>query len=280
MVVVYITGASHSGSTLLDLMLNAHPAMVSVGEMLKLNRQLKPRNSEAGQFPKCSCGAASLWECSFWSRVNEHIRQTQGKSLAELDVQDYSSVDGATNVTVFKAIAKVSKRKFVVDSSKMPRRLSHLMKLGELNVYPIHLVRDPMGQVFSVRRKQGGLLTPLFQYEVVHAQIHRALRTVPHTVVRYEELVSEPRRTLNAILEPLGLSFHPQQLAWAEQEKHLVAGNHMRWKSHSDLILDERWKEGLSKVQKLLIYLGTVLSRHLLRHSGFTVGADSPRHGQ
>jgi hypothetical protein len=30
----------------------------------------------------------------------------------------------------------------------------------------------------------------------------------------------------------------------------------------------------------LLIYLGTVVSRHLVRHSGYTVGADSPLHGQ
>jgi hypothetical protein len=31
--VVFIASASHSGSTLLDLLLNAHPDMVSVGEL-------------------------------------------------------------------------------------------------------------------------------------------------------------------------------------------------------------------------------------------------------
>jgi hypothetical protein len=42
--VIYIAGAAHSGSTLLDLMLNAHPEIVSVGEVLKLNRQLGYRD--------------------------------------------------------------------------------------------------------------------------------------------------------------------------------------------------------------------------------------------
>jgi hypothetical protein len=32
--VIYIAGTSHSGSTLLDLMLNAHPEIISVGEVL------------------------------------------------------------------------------------------------------------------------------------------------------------------------------------------------------------------------------------------------------
>ena len=36
--VIFIASLSHSGSTLLDLMLNAHPQMVSVGELKQLGR--------------------------------------------------------------------------------------------------------------------------------------------------------------------------------------------------------------------------------------------------
>ena len=35
--VVYIVGASHSGSSLLNMILNAHPDIIWVGEVLKLN---------------------------------------------------------------------------------------------------------------------------------------------------------------------------------------------------------------------------------------------------
>jgi len=48
---------------------------------------------------------------------------------------------------------------------------------------------------------------------------------------------------LGGILQPLGLAFDPRQLAWAEAEKHEVAGNHVRFDAKSDLVLDEGWKK-------------------------------------
>jgi len=55
--VIYIAGTSHSGSTLLDLMLNAHPAIFSAGEVLKLNRQLGINHPRKQNSAPCSCGA-------------------------------------------------------------------------------------------------------------------------------------------------------------------------------------------------------------------------------
>ena len=55
---------------------------------------------------------------------------------------------------VFKAMAEVSGKSFVVDSSKLPGRLSYLTTLKDLDVYPVHLVREPKGQINSVVRKQ------------------------------------------------------------------------------------------------------------------------------
>ena len=57
--VIYIAGTSHSGSTLLDLMLNAHPAIFSAGEVLKLNRQLGINHPRKQTGAPCSCGAPS-----------------------------------------------------------------------------------------------------------------------------------------------------------------------------------------------------------------------------
>jgi len=47
----------------------------------------------------------------------------------------------------------------------------------------------------------------------------------PHSVVHYENLVRDPPATLKTNLEPIGLSFDPRQLAWAEAEKHEIAAN-------------------------------------------------------
>jgi hypothetical protein len=260
--VIYIVGASHSGSTLLDMMLNAHPQIVSVGELLKLNR-VKASKSGKPKLTKCSCGAWGLSQCEFWSQVNEGIKRTHGKSFADLDLNDFGQTERGqdANSMLFRAISDVSGKKFIVDSSKMPRRLEHLTKLKELNVYPIHLIRNPKGHVASVIEKNG-LMKAVFYHEVVYAQARWALRKVPHCVIRYEDLVMEPEQTLGQILEPLGLKFDPRQLQWAEQVKHSFAGNHVRLRTKSELCLDERWMHCLSPTQKLLVDLGTPLSGH------------------
>lgn len=262
---IYIVGTAHSGSTLLDLMLNAHPEIVSVGEVLKINRPPKVRKS-LGFKSACTCGAPSLGQCEFWSPVIRRIEETEGKTLADLNVQDYRDFDQehASNVVMFRAISEVSGRDFIVDSSKLPKRLRYLMQFDELNVYPIHIVREARGQIASVF-EMNGLYKSIFEYELVHEQIRRMLKSVPHSLVRYEDLVLQPKRTLESILEPLGLKFDTQQLAWAEQAKHNIGGNHLRRQKKSMLVLDEQWKRRLSTGQKLAIRLGTIGSRHLLQ---------------
>jgi hypothetical protein len=105
------------------------------------------------------------------------------------------------------------------------------------------------------------LLKSIFHYEVVHAQIRHALRSMPHQVVSYEDLVTAPQKTLQRVLTPLGLDFDRRQLKWAEQEKHIFAGNHIRMHTSSELVLDERWRQRLSPKQLSLIRFGTILSR-------------------
>jgi hypothetical protein len=272
--VIYIAGTSHSGSTLLDLMLNAHPAIFAGGEVLKLKRQFEVKNKRREIYAPCACGAPSLWQCPFWSRVDERTRATSGKSLVDLDMQDYSDVDasGAPNAIAFRAMAEASGKPFVVDSSKLPKRLSYLMRLKDLDVYPVHLIREPKGQIHSVRRKHGGLVKHIFRYELIHAQISRMLRSVPHSVVRYEDLVRDPKTALESVLGPLGLDFDPRQLDWADAEKHEVAGNHMRFDASSVLVLDTAWRDGLSAAQKLAIDTGTLLSRRTLPGTGAVAG--------
>jgi hypothetical protein len=267
--VIYIAGTSHSGSTLLDLMLNAHPRIFAAGEILKLNRQLKERSSRKRDFAPCTCGAPTLLECPLWSEVDRRVWQTDGKFLADLDMQDYSAAGPkAPNAVVFRTIAEAAGRDFVVDSSKLPKRLSYLLRLKELEVYPIHIVRDPRGQVNAVKRKHGGFLRHIFRYELVHAQIRLALRGIPHSVVHYEDLVRDPEGTLSTVLAPLGLAFDQRQFAWAEAEKHEVAGNHIRFDRTSKLVLDESWREGLSPLQRRLIEAGTLASKYVLPGTG------------
>jgi hypothetical protein len=244
-------------------MLNAHPEIVSVGELVNLPHQLMYKNIKKKNYRPCTCGAQSLWACEFWCGIMENIRQVTGISLSESDLQELNKSD-ELQAELFKSISKISGKNIIVDSSKLPSRLANLMRISDLEVYPIHLIRNPKGQVYSMTKKHGGFLKHVIRYELVHDRLYRQLRSVCHAVVHYEDLVAQPEQALSRILEPLGLVFHSQQLSWAEQAKHNVAGNRMRRQSHSDLILDEKWKSDLNSFQKSIIDLGTLGSRRIL----------------
>jgi hypothetical protein len=263
--VIYIAGTSHSGSTLLDLMLNAHPQIVSVGEIVRLKSAWIHRKPAV-----CTC-RNPVAECAFWLRVDQRARELSGRSLTQLDILDHSSSDerSAPNATVFRAISDVTGNAFIVDSSKSPERLGYLMSLRGLNVYPIHLIRSPKAQIASVVKKRNTLFKAISRYEMTHQQIRKNLRRNAHAVVRYEDLVNYPERTLSIILEPLGLSFDPQQLSWALKAKHNISGNRMRRYTTSELVLDERWKTMLSHTQKLAIDIGTLRARLLNQPTGY-----------
>ncbi len=256
MKVIYLAGMSHSGSTLLSLMLNAHPDICAVGELIDLERGSNWPYIEQGTPIPCACGAASLQECHFWSRVAAHVRESTGASMDD-DPVGHTFKAGPE---VLRAISAVSGKRFVVNSSKRPGRLLSLLGPNELDVFPIHLVRDARGQIASIRRKSHGFWRHIVWYARLHGQLRRMLKRVPHVVLHYEDLVGNPKQTLETILEPLGLSYHSDQMRWFEQEQHTLGGNNLRWQPR-DLVLDERWRESLSPLQRAIIRVGTVHAR-------------------
>ena len=69
--VIFIASLSHSGSTLLDLMLNAHPELVSVGELKQLSRYArfnKPNKLDA-LAENYRCGTATFGNPSMMSLI-------------------------------------------------------------------------------------------------------------------------------------------------------------------------------------------------------------------
>ena len=74
--VVFIASLSHSGSTLLDLMLNAHPDVASVGELKQLGRFA--RLEKPNRRLRCTCGADSLLTCEFWTKVSALTKAATG----------------------------------------------------------------------------------------------------------------------------------------------------------------------------------------------------------
>jgi hypothetical protein len=169
----YILAASHSGSTLLAMLLGAHPDAMTVGE-------LKATNMGDSRQYRCSCGCL-IAECGFWIQVGRLMEKRgipgfditrAGTSLFEVPsryahrllaplyrepawefVRDAAlSLSPAwhawlrqtqiRNTALVEALHEISGARLVVDSSKIALRLKYLLRNPALDIKVIRMVRD------------------------------------------------------------------------------------------------------------------------------------------
>lgn len=65
----YVASTSRSGSTLLSMLMNAHPDVASIGELGPAYGQYAENIRKEG-YP-CSCGR-EIKQCSFWEKIEDH----------------------------------------------------------------------------------------------------------------------------------------------------------------------------------------------------------------
>ncbi len=169
---LYILAASHSGSTLLAMLLGNHPEICTVGEM---------KHTSIGDVDRyrCSCGAL-IRACGFWNDVARDMRSRgldyrvargetdfatgapalarrllsplhRGPALEMVRDVALSCVPGwrrhrrrvqARNAALAAAVCRRSGRRLIVDSSKIGTRLKFLLRNSALDVKIVRLVRD------------------------------------------------------------------------------------------------------------------------------------------
>lgn len=233
--VVFVTGAGHSGTTLLGMMLGAHPAALFAGEVQEFN-------AESG--PACrTCGES----CRVWS-----------------------GIDASKNI--YDELAQRSQKPIIIDSSKkIPQWIRPAVSsLAGRDVSLVFLIRDPRAIIASVKRKQ-----PERSVTEIAAWWRGQMRRCetlafdfpgPVVRIRYEELATRPAETLQAICAGIGLTFDEGMLNPWETPGHQLDGNVGVWSIASSRIselppeklpyyihhgkkikLDERWKGELDK---------------------------------
>lgn len=213
--VLYIVGLGRSGSTLVDILLDSHSRISSAGGVRRLAKYARKR--------PCPCGAPTFDDCAFWCAVDEGVRQRVGCSLPEIDVHSRDpEVFRSHNRAVFESVAAVAGVDTVVDNSKSVGRLRELMKHSDLEIVPIHVMRDPRGRARSLRKRGSLGLIPTVTYTHRSLRIFALLRKRRHVTVDYDRLAADPRGELEGLMQRLGLDFEEQQLSWAEQSHHNI----------------------------------------------------------
>lgn len=302
--VVYVGGCGRSGSTLLDRMLGALPGAVAVGELVHLIQR--------GLIENETCGCGQLFRsCPFWVPVMERTLGTDGIDAGELRALQ-ARVDRNRNVPrllapglapsaradllrytamlgdLYRSIAAEAGASVVVDSSKHASTAFLLRRVPGIDLRVVHLVRDSRGMAYSwtksvARPEAGEDRAMMHQHRPTRSagrwlgynamfEMLDAVTTVPTTRVIYEDLVADPRRQLDRILDAAGLDIDRSYPflgdGWVTLAPgHSVAGNPMRFNSgRLDLRVDTAWRQQMPASERRLV---TTLTAPLLAAYGY-----------
>lgn len=234
----------------------------------------------------CTCGK-NLNECPFWSSVyadiplKGHLKVYRRKLDLILGRHRYFDHDGhlidpreylALNEKIYENIYRESGGKAIFDSSKYPNRAELLLKSDKLKLVFVHLVRDGRGVVWSLKKRYGGFWRAMFYWAKLNLSIDMISRRndVDYVFVRYEELVRNPERVLDAILRRVGLSFEPGILDYRSKEHHQADGNELRLDLTNNKIKEDlAWKENLTWLEKSVfaVFFGWLNLYYRLRKS-------------
>jgi len=179
----------------------------------------------------------------------------------------------------------------VVDSSKSLLYGYILGMLPAVDLYVVHLVRDPRGVAYSLqKRKEKGL--PQFQswspvkgslvWNAVNLtrEVFWRLSSYPYLRLRYEDFVVEPRRSVERILDLVGerATLSPFMAGRDIEIKptHNVGGNaRARFQTGTvSLRPDEGWRSGLSRADRAVVTASTwpLLLRYGYANNGGRIG--------
>lgn len=277
--VIFIAAQGRSGSTLLDLLISAHSQVFSVGEVIHMRDFAlgldRPDERVYIKRRDCTCGAETIFDCPFWSRVNQTLQEDNNISCTDFDMRDLTPQRVRThNTALFNAITKVSGKRFIVDSSKAPQRLAALQNHTDLNILPIYLVRSPGGTIYSHMKRGVPMPKMWVHFSYRTALILKSLRNRRHAVLHYDYLTNHPREAMQQVMEYIGLPFEEQQLQWAGRERHNMGGNPMRWSTDSTIIPDNKWKTELPAWKRAAISIATAPVMSMVSRRPFVVHND------
>jgi hypothetical protein len=247
----------------------------------------------------CACGSR-VRSCAFWGDV---FRTWVGEDDNLLD--EYLPGQAARETIVswtrtfgsrrdrfwlrtrrlFALIRGASGRRIVVDSNKIPGRGFLLASTPGLEVYLVHLVRDPRAVVFSMtksikRTLEGGVQKDLEPKPLIRTALRWLIvnlaaemlsaRLGPKRAVRvrYEDFVADPRASLSRVLALVGRGAEllPDGRTVPIRPLHQVSGSRHRMQKNLLIDEDEAWQGSMSPARQAIV---AAICAPLLRRYGY-----------
>jgi len=303
MKIIYIGGWGRSGSSLLANILGSHNAAVSVGEL----RYLWDRG--IAQDKRCGCGDA-FSTCIFWRQALERAGIEPAPAIARQQSRTVASRATLRQIiamlthrlrhyrrqrtaeldrlhALYRAAAESGCVDTLIDASKAPPYAINLIDQPDIDLYFIHLVRDPRAVAHSWTRTRptqeiSGELLP--RYGSFKCALYwsvfnllgcwfRRRRHVHYLLINYETFCEQPRQTIDRILrhcrmDPGGVTWHDAGTVEVVAQ-HSISGNPSRFNTGPVRIKpDDEWRNVMPPARRRLV---TALCVPLLRLFGYSV---------
>lgn len=208
--VICLIGTSRCGSTVLQAALAEFEGVSALGEVKRL-RTLAARDA------LCSCGA-KISDCEIWgtevagfvASKGSRLRML-GNALAVAAGAPLLATDARAAQALSRTLHAIDKKKpsrVFVDSSKDPDQLLLYAARPDIDVIPVHVVRDPRGVVQSAGRRTG--ITPdamarhWRRLNGATLALRKVTRRLPWQTVVYEDFCANPIAACQELLRAAG----------------------------------------------------------------------------
>ena len=305
MKVLYVVGLGRSGSTILSNSLGQIPGFFSGGELNFIWRHNVLENR------LCGCGRP-FRECPVWTRVMDEafggmegvdpreMMRLQNLGTRTRHIPSMLTERGRRSLAerlekflinygrLYKAIMTATGSRVVVDSSKEPAHGFAMGMVPGVDLYVLHLIRDPRAAAYSWSKKKPQPDTDTREHmarfspaksaalwDSWNASAEALWRRTPQSYrrLRYEDFVADPRRSFEEILDLVGERAAEPPLVGEREVKlgvsHTVSGNPNRFETGAvELRTDRDWVSRMNPRDKALV---TALTLPLLTHYRYHV---------
>jgi hypothetical protein len=271
---IFITGASRSGTTLLSFVLRNHPDVFGLRELQYFGEAWDPR-SATRHLPRARAIAAAADMLARQQQGVLAARTGEPQRRAATELVDALGAEASDPAALFAATAYALAQAGgkSIPCEQTPRYVFYARAL--LDIYPqahvVHMLRDPRAVMASQkmrwRRRQlaaDGAAVPRYQSLRVWVNYHpytvarlwsqataAALALEGHprvTLLRFEDLVQQPEATVQRLCERLELAYDARMLDVGQvNSSHQSAAGGARRGLHATAI--DQWRKILSPTE-------------------------------
>jgi hypothetical protein len=307
--VVFVGGFGRSGSTLLERVLGELPGVCALGEVMQLWARLRrdDRCSCGAGLSGCDFWRG-VGDKAFggWHRLDidrvlalqqavERLRHLPAMAAPRLSSRRQALVTEYADCyhRVYEAAASMTGAPVIVDSSKRPALAYCLRHVPGPELRIVQLVRDPRGVAYSWTKQvaqpagDGAAMMPRYHpatsacywsafnaaFGLLRLPVAGGRRPVPIHLLRYEDLLADPRWVVGDLAAFAGVAVRTADLSYLDDAQvelglsHTVAGNPIRFRTgRIDLRRDDTWRTALPVRHRRLV---TAICAPLLSRYGY-----------